>query len=405
VTAPRHGRRWKLALPLAAVGVAAVLIALAALTRHAMVARNELALDGRLLGLAHSAETWLREEGVDDPSPALAELLADGAPEVTGLSLVDASGSTVAAVGTPEAGSRVRTVDLYLGRHGGGRPRPTVGDPTGPRPGGRGRFELRMQLHPAAGALPLAARALLPTVVAAGVALVVLAWLAGRFLDRQGRELELAAERRRIEGLARAGAGLAHQLRTPLATIKGTGQLMSESAGDALRSRVDTIVAEADRMNRLLGRLLDYARPPAPEPQLVDVSDIVRVVAERHPAIDNDLPDDAVAWVDPEHLEEILDNLLANAAFFNPEGSTAAVGATVGDGELRLTVRDHGPGPGDDPEVHFEPYRTTRADGTGLGLPIARALAEANRGSLRLERAAGGGCVAVLALPVPPERS
>ena len=62
-------------------------------------------------------------------------------------------------------------------------------------------------------------------------------------------------------------------------------------------------------------------------------------------------------------------------------------------------MSDRGPGPGEDPEKLFEPYVTRRTDGTGLGLPIARALAEAGEGTLHLETGASGGCVAVLRLP------
>lgn len=399
-----HGNEshWKIALPVAAAVAAALMVALAWLTHHNMNQRNELALDGRLLGLAHSAETRLRDSGIADAEEILAELLAEGGPAVTGIALADGSGTPVAAVGELETTDRVRSVDLFLGRHAGGTPprgRQGAGQP-GPRGGGRGRFEFQMHIDPAESTLPLAARLLLPTVITAGFALVWLAYFAGRHLDRQRLAITELSQRRRLEALARAGAGLAHQLRTPLATIKGTSQLMSERCdNDDLRPRIDTVITQADRMNRLLGRLLDYARPPTPEPQLAQVADLVDTVAARHADVVIEVPDGATAFVDAEHFEEILDNLLANAVFFRPEGTTVVVLAEIDADELRLAVRDRGPGPGDDPEVHFEPYQTSRADGTGLGLPIARALAEANRGSLKLEHLPGGGCQALLILP------
>jgi len=394
--------RWKIALPLAAAAAAALMIALAALSHHAMTERHELVLEGRLLGLAHSAETWLRDSGIGDAEEVLSELLGGGGPEVTGIALADSSGTPVASAGELETTDRVRSVDLFLGRHAGGDPpwgRQGAGQP-GPHGGGRGRFELQMHLDPAANTLPLTARLLLPTVILAGIALVWLAYLAGRHLDRQRLEIRELSQRRRLEALARAGAGLAHQLRTPLATIKGTSQLMTERCdNDDLRPRIETVVSQADRMNRLLSQLLDYARPPTPEPRLVLVADAVVAAAARYPDIEIEVGESANAYVDREHLEEIIDNLLANAVFFSPEGSAVVVSTTVEDGELRLSVCDRGPGPGDDPEVHFEPYQTSRADGTGLGLPIARALAEANRGTLRLENRPGGGCRALLTLP------
>ncbi len=406
MTRTRDGSLWRIGLPLAATAVAALMIALATLSHHAMTERHELVLEGRLLGLAHSAETWLRDSGIGDADEVLSELLADVGPEVIGISLIDNAGATVASAGEPDTTARVRSVDLFLGRQGGGdsRPRRQALGPPGPRGGGQGRFELQLHLGPTANTLPLAARLLLPTVILAGIALVWLAFLAGRHLDRQRRMIREASERRRIEALARAGAGLAHQLRTPLATIKGTSQLMVELCDNKdLRPRIETVITQADRMNRLLGRLLDFARPPVPEPRFVRVAEITEEVADRYPAIEVAVPENARAFVDTEHLVEILDNLLANAVFFSPEGTVVVVDAQCDDEGLRLAIRDGGPGPGDDPEIHFEPYQTSRADGTGLGLPIARALAEVNRGSLQLRALPGGGCEALLRLPTSPD--
>lgn len=402
MTRARDGSFWRIGLPLAAAAVAVLMAALAWLTLHTMSERNALALDGRLLGLAHSTEIRLRESGVADAGEILAELLAETGPEVAGLELVDASGTAVAAAGSTASTERVRAVDLFIGRFAGGdgRPRRQGFDQPGQRGGGRGRYELRMHIAPTAGSIPLAERLLLPTIIIAGIALVWLAYFSGRHLDRQRRIIRETSERRRIEALAQAGAGLAHELRTPLATIKGTSQLMAELCdNEEFRPRIETVITQSDRMNRLLGRLLDFARPPVPEPGVVRIAEIAKEVADRYPAVEVAVPEDATAFVDAEHLVEILDNLVANALFFNPEGAVVVVDASIDDGQLRLTVRDRGPGPGEDPEIHFEPYQTSRADGTGLGLPIARALAEVNGGSLRLGVAPGGGCEALLLLP------
>lgn len=397
-----EGSTWKSALPLAAAAAATLMIALAWLSHHAMTERHQLVLDGRLLGLAHSAEIRFRDSGLDEAGLELTGLLAEGEPVVTGLTLVDSVGKTVASVGRITAADRERSVDLFLGRFAGGDlqlDRPGAVE-HGPRGSGRGRFTLRMHLDPAADTLPLAERLLLPVVFVGGIALVWLAYLAGRHLDRQRLEIREVAQRRRLEALARAGAGLAHQLRTPLATIKGTSQLMAEHCDDdRLRPRIDTVVDQADRMNRLLGRLLDYARPPTPEPQVVSIDEIFAIVTARYPSVETEGARGATAFVDPEHLEEILDNLLANAVVFNPEGTVVVIHVEAEGNRVRIAVRDRGPGPGDDPEVHFEPYQTSRADGTGLGLPIARGLAEANRGSLKLGPLLGGGCEALLTLP------
>jgi signal transduction histidine kinase len=104
------------------------------------------------------------------------------------------------------------------------------------------------------------------------------------------------------------------------------------------------------------------------------------------------------AWADPEHVESIVEELMANAHAFDPGG---VIEVTVRhDGRLAiLEVGDRGPGLVLDAERAFDPYVTTRPEGTGLGLPIVRALARANGGDVTLTARAGGGCVARLALP------
>ena len=105
------------------------------------------------------------------------------------------------------------------------------------------------------------------------------------------------------------------------------------------------------------------------------------------------------AFVDPEHLRQVLDNLIANALAASPEGEPVELAVAGRRQTVIVTVADRGPGPGDDPEELFEPYVSRSGGGTGLGLAIARNLAEANGGALRLETRAGGGCTAVLTLP------
>jgi two-component system sensor histidine kinase PilS (NtrC family) len=203
-----------------------------------------------------------------------------------------------------------------------------------------------------------------------------------------------------LEALARAGAGLAHQLRTPLATIKGSCQLLAEDETDDRRiRRVTAAIAEAERMERLLKLLLDYARPPAPEPTDVSLEDVLKDLSGRFARLEWSAPPNLTLRVDREHLHLILENLIDNADRAGNHESAIQLSARSVGADAVIEVADRGPGPGPSPEGLFEPYVTTAADGTGLGLPIARNLVEANRGTLQLLDREGGGTIARLTLP------
>ncbi len=402
-TAPR----WDLLLPLIAAGVAGLMVALAFLSLYAFRQREALALDGRIFGLAHDAELRLRESGREAPGKVLEEILAEGQPEVLGLVLSDPNGAVLATAGseTNEFGSR--TVDVFVGpglRGGSGPPGPPPerwagGQAAGPR--GRGRLVLEFILDPSAGSPPWVIRLLLPAAIAVSVGLIALSILGGRLLVRQRHEALREAQQRRLEALARAGAGLAHQLRTPLATIKGSCQLMGEQLEQSHHKvRLQTVVGQANRMERMLGMLLDFARPPAPQPQPTEVLGLLQDVAAHRSRVQLGQIDEAVVSADPEHLAQIIENLVDNAEAFSPTGGGVDIAACLKHDRLEIVIADRGPGPGLEPEELFQPYVTTRADGTGLGLTIARTLAEANSGDVTLRPRDGGGCEAVLTLAI-----
>ncbi len=380
-------RRPDVWLPVAGMVVASALIVLGAAASRALEDRHAVALEGRTLRLAQQIERELREGGPAAVEDVLGQQFAGATGLVVGLALLDNAGNLQARVGELPA-DETWDVDLHLGRvwHG------TVRQ----RGGMSGRRVLRIAIDPAARGQAASERLLLPVTVFSGLVLAALSALGGRLLERQQREQQNLAMQRRLEGLARAGAGLAHQLRTPLATIKGSCQLLLERHSD--EQRLQAVVSQTERMETMLQQLLDYARPPAAEPAEVDLELAVRELAnfdaERvRPRVATGLE----AWVDPEHLREILSNLIDNGLRVSDDA--VDVGAEAEGRGVEIRITDRGPGPGDDPESLFEPYVTRRADGTGLGLPIARSLAEANGGRLELVARLGGGTSAVLRLP------
>jgi signal transduction histidine kinase len=259
-------------------------------------------------------------------------------------------------------------------------------------------LRLRLQPAPALGRDSSLARFVLAGGFAAAFALVALAVVAARGLAERERREAAEADARRLATVARAGAGLAHRLRNPLAVVKGTAQLLEERVPGTERERAARIVAASVRMETILGRLLDFARPPAPQPTTFDLAALAREVAARGEGIAVRADAPVAVHADREHVETVLEELLANARAFDPDG-TVEVAVARRDGRARLDVSDRGPGPEHDPDGAFEPYATSRPDGTGLGLAIVRALAVANGGSASLAARPGGGCVASLVLP------
>jgi PAS domain S-box-containing protein len=215
--------------------------------------------------------------------------------------------------------------------------------------------------------------------------------------------------------LARVGqmaAVVAHEVRNPLAGIKGAMQvLMSRRApGDGELPVMHDIVGRIDSLSELINDLMLYARPRAPRMNHVElrplVSDAVTIV-RRDPAgqpIDITIEgEDVSATVDDEMIRATVLNLVLNAA--QAMAGRGRIVLTLGrsDEFATIAVRDDGPGiPADIRDQVFEPFFTTKARGGGLGLPIARRTAELHGGSLTLACPDGGGTLVRLRLPLQP---
>jgi len=395
---------------LVSLGVALVWIALAAAASEAARGRHAAALEGELLRQAHAIEAELRDRGPEAAEEVLASALARGEGRLSGLALLAHDGGVEIAAGRV-AGDGTLQVEVLLGRSWG------PGAAGGPGGRGRGahapgegdgevtparavaRRELRLVPSDAALTRPWSERALLPAAALVALALVAAGRQVGRALDRERAAQAADAERERLSVLGRAGAGLAHQLRTPLATAKGRIQLLAESGAQPGDRRLEQVLAQVERMERLLDRLLDFARPPEAQRERVELEAIGRELAAREGDVEARLAGAGAALVDPDHLQQILDNLIANArAAAGSGGRIELLARPAGPAAVELLVADRGPGPGPEPARWFAPYATGRADGTGLGLPIARALARANGGDLTLAARPGGGTEAVLRL-------
>jgi PAS domain S-box-containing protein len=251
------------------------------------------------------------------------------------------------------------------------------------------------------------------------------------FLDEHGKPYQYiairaditarkAAEQRLVEqaSLARLGqmaAVVAHEVKNPLAGIKGAMQvLMSRRQPDDMEVIVmRDIVARIDALNELIADLTMYARPrPArlAKANLRHLIDEAIVMLRRDPAgasIEIEVGGDVGGiMADVDLVRATVLNLLLNSAQAMNGQGRIRVAATQRDGKWTLEVTDNGPGiPADIREQVLEPFFTTKARGGGLGLAIARRVAELHGGTLALAFPASGGTVVTISAPVTPPRA
>jgi two-component system sensor histidine kinase PilS (NtrC family) len=221
------------------------------------------------------------------------------------------------------------------------------------------------------------------------------------------RRLQKDVERaERLAELGRMSAGLAHEVRNPLAAMIGCLQLLPRQVGSTLAEEDVRMLAivqrEAERLSALVQQFLTYARPAPPERQQValkrllqDVVDAVRFGLARDITLSGD---ELTLAVDPAQLRQVLWNLVHNAAsMVDKEKGQVAIRIAVDGDEAVVRVDDNGPGvPEELRERIFEPFYSTRPDGNGLGLATAHQLVRQHRGGLSLvESALGGACFEV----------
>ncbi|MEK7863985.1 MAG: HAMP domain-containing sensor histidine kinase [Chloroflexota bacterium] len=215
---------------------------------------------------------------------------------------------------------------------------------------------------------------------------------------------------------------VAHELRTPIAALSATLDLLAEDAlsmpRDALGSMVATLRRSALRLEHLVENLLDAGSIEAGTFQIRAVPTSVRhslqeallfvqpLLDSKRQSIDTDLHDDSDrVLADPRRTAQVLANLIGNASKYAPEATRIRITSTTRDGYVRVTVRDEGPGiPEDEHARLFQRFFRSRevrdqAGGLGLGLTICRAIIHAQGGEIAVESAPGQGTSVHFTLP------
>jgi len=257
------------------------------------------------------------------------------------------------------------------------------------------------------GALVLTGDELNPALTAS---IEMFAELVARAIENVQLRTELV-HRERLAALGEAAAVMAHEVRNPIAAILNAGTLLQKETVDpsSHAALLRVIGEEAERLERLVSDLLDLGRPLTPRLKRVDLHDLVErsleVLAARGETVGIKLvvvrPDARVlADIDPELTQLALWNVVRNAAQASPAGARVRVAAEARGAGAAFVVDDDGPGfPADQVERILEPFHTTRATGTGIGLAVVRRVVEACGGAIEIGASPTGGGRFVMVFP------
>jgi two-component system sensor kinase FixL len=221
------------------------------------------------------------------------------------------------------------------------------------------------------------------------------------------------AQLREQAALVRLGemaAVIAHEVKNPLAAVRGAIQVIGKRlpAGGREASVVTDIIARIDTLNALVKDLLLFARPPQPKPMAIDIvallSATVTLLAEDAAHRDVRITIAGTApkiMADAELLKIAFVNLLINGAQAMQGRGDIRIVVAVEDGFCRIAIADSGPGiPAEVRDKLFTPFVTTKARGTGLGLSTVKRLVEAHQGRIRVDSPPGGGTTVTIDLPL-----
>jgi two-component system sensor histidine kinase PilS (NtrC family) len=239
---------------------------------------------------------------------------------------------------------------------------------------------------------------------------------------------DISAIRRMEEALKRAdrlavigelSARMAHEIRNPLAAMSGSVQMLAEqgAVGENNSRLLEIVLRESDRLNKLITDFLAYARPPIPNRVTIELKSLIDDMClllssdtrfeKTH--ILNNIPPQIKVQADFQQLNQVVMNLLHNSADAMPDGGTVVIESEFkqnisagmdGASDVLIVFTDSGPGIDEETAKHiFEPFWTSKADGTGLGLAVIYRIIEAHGGSVSVQSPQSGGCRFTIFLP------
>jgi two-component system, NtrC family, sensor histidine kinase HydH len=233
-----------------------------------------------------------------------------------------------------------------------------------------------------------------------------------------GEVRRLQKEVQRHEKLAALGelaAGVAHEIRNPLSSIKGLASFFADQSekGSNAQEAAEVMAQEVDRLNRVITELLDFARPTDLKRESVDLKELVSrsLTLVQQDAINQNIvislesaDDVCPVWIDPDRMAQCLLNLYLNAIQAMENNGTLTVRIYVDDDQyVHISVSDTGSGV--HPELLdkiFNPYFTTKKTGTGLGLAIVHKIVDTHQGRINVESTSSQGTSFTIIIPCQP---
>jgi two-component system nitrogen regulation sensor histidine kinase GlnL len=236
---------------------------------------------------------------------------------------------------------------------------------------------------------------------------------------------ELEESSKRMDELSHLGVlslGMAHEIKNPLVAISGSAQLLRKRLPDQHHKFLDVVIKESERINRMMERMLDFARPTSMELKLLNIHQILEeiLLLEKKDGhrdirfVQNYDPSLPQVEGDEDQLKQVFLNLIRNALEATPEGGTLELMTRIHSNytvktdkhpnsrqAILVEVRDSGYGIGEeDLENIFTPFHTTKSKGSGLGLPLSLKIVENHKGKMKVQSETGKGTRVQVFLPV-----